>query len=157
MTTIRRARREIDAPDAGRREAVRQELEAVAAGQITDVMTWTTRSDGTLESVRVVASDKLTERARRSVKKVKITPTQYGDQIEIEMHDKLAALRILARAEGLMEGGDDQDKRPSLVGINLRGPAALEEKNEETDGPGLGDIGSNADREGLPDRGGQGS
>lgn len=158
MTTIRRARREIVAPDESRREAVRQELEAVAAGQITDVMTWTTRSDGTLENVSVVASNQLSERARRAVKKVKITPTQYGDQIEIEMHDKLSALRILARAEGLMDGMDDQDKRPSLVGINLKGPEKIEgNKDEEANGTGLGDGPGDEDREGVSDRSGQGA
>lgn len=158
MTTIRRARREITAPDEGRREAVRQELEAVAAGQITDVMTWTTRSDGTIDAVRVVASDQLSERARRAVKKVKITPTQYGDQIEIEMHDKLSALRILARAEGLMDGMDDQDKRPSLVGINLKGPEKIEgATDEKANGNGLGDGSSDEDHQRVPDRSGQGS
>jgi hypothetical protein len=121
MLTTRRARREIAGGSEERREAVRQELEAVAAAQITDVVSWTTRDDGTPD-VRVTPSDQLSERARRGVKKVKVTPGPHGDTIEIEMHDKLSALRILARAEGLLESPDDQDRRPSLVGINLKGP-----------------------------------
>lgn len=120
--TTRRARRDLASPDSDRRDAVRQELEAVAASQITDVITWTQSADGGVTAL-VRPSEELSERAKRGIKKVKITPTQHGDQIEIEMHDKLAALRVLARAEGLLDGGEDADKRPSLVGINLRGPA----------------------------------
>ena len=157
MTTIRRARREIVAPDADRREAVRQELEAVAAGQITDVVSWHKNEYGR-DVVTVVSSDQLSERAKRAIKKIKVTPTELGNQIEIEMHDKLSALRILARAEGLMDGMDDQDKRPSLVGINLKGPEKIEEaKSEQSTGTGLGDVAGVEDRQGLPDSGGQGS
>lgn len=123
--TTRQARRDIAAADPSRRDAVRHELEAVAAAQITDVVQWETDAAGNVIRTTVVPSADLSERARRAIKKVKVTPTEFGNQVEIEMHDKLSALRILARAEGLLDGGDDQDKRPSLVGINIRGPAAL--------------------------------
>lgn len=123
--TTRRARRDIEASDPSRREAVRQELEAVAASQITDVLTWETDGAGNVTRVAVVPSERLSERARRAIKKVKVTPGELGATIEIEMHDKLSALRVLARSEGLLDGNDD-DKRPSLVGINLRGPASVE-------------------------------
>lgn len=126
--TTRQARRELSADQAARREAVRQELEAVAASQITDVVQWHKDELGQLQ-VNVVDAAALSPRARRGIKKVKITPTEYGKQIEIEMHDKLGALRLLAKAEGLLAGEDDQDKRPSLVGINIRGPKAVEQKD----------------------------
>ncbi len=134
MAVIRKARREVQSANPERREAVRQELEAVAAAQITDALSWETDAAGNVTKVTVVASDRLSERARRAIKKVKVTPTEHGNQVEIEMHDKLSALRLLARVEGLMDGNED-DKRPSLVGINLRGPASIEgEQKDGTDG-----------------------
>jgi len=135
--TTRRARRDIKSADPDRREAVRQELEAVAASQITDVLTWETDAAGNVTRVTVVPSERLSERARRAIKKVKVVPGELGATIEIEMHDKLSALRVLARSEGLLDGNDD-DKRPSLVGINLRGPKELEEGGKDAEGQAEG-------------------
>ena len=50
-----------------------------------------------------------------------MTSTQAGPQVEIEMHDKVAVLRILAKAAGLLEQQEDMDK-PSVVGIVMEGP-----------------------------------
>ena len=116
------SRRDLISRGSEGREAVRQEIEAVGASQITDVLSWETGEDGQISSVSIVPSAELPERARRGIKKIKITPSAFGNQVEIEMHDKLGALRLLARAEGLLDGMEDADKRPSLVGINLRGP-----------------------------------
>lgn len=133
-TPVRQARRDITSDDMERREAVRAELQAVAAGQLTDVVTWETDAQGKVTAVNVTASSQLTERARRAIKKIKVTPTRYGNEVEIEMHDKLSALRLLAKVEGLTSEHDDADKRPSLVGINLKGPDAIsEEKKDERD------------------------
>jgi hypothetical protein len=116
------SRRDLISRGSEGREAVRQEIEAVGASQITDVLSWETGEDGQISSVSIVPSAELPARARRGIKKIKITPSAFGNQVEIEMHDKLGALRLLARAEGLLDGMEDADKRPSLVGINLRGP-----------------------------------
>jgi len=133
-TPVRQARRDLTSVDVERREAVRQELQAIAAGQITDVVTWETDAAGNITSVDVVASSNLSERARRSIKKIKVTSTKFGKEIEIEMHDKLSALRMLAKIEGLTADADDADKRPSLVGINIKGPEQItEEKTDERD------------------------
>jgi hypothetical protein len=120
---MKRARKAIASSSEDRREAVRQELEAVAASQLTDVVTWEADEDGHITDLQITPSSKLSQRAKRGIKKIKITPTKYGREIEIEMHDKLSALRILARAEGLLEAGDDADRRPTISGITLRGPA----------------------------------
>ena len=37
------------------------------------------------------------------------------------MHDKLSALRLLAKHRGLLEANSD-DQRPSMIGINVTGP-----------------------------------
>lgn len=129
--TTRQARRDIQSSNTDRREAVRQELEAIGASQITDVVTWTTDASGAVTQVNVIASDQLGERARRSIKKIKVTPMEWGNQVEVEMHDKLSALRVLSKVEGLLDVDDDAAKRPSLVGINLRGPAPVQEAEKD--------------------------
>ena len=114
--TTRQQRAALSSPDADRRVAVVQELEAIAAGEATDVISW-----GAMGQVQLTPSDQLPERARRSIKKVKVTPNQHGNTIEVEMHDKLSALRLLAKHRGLLEPNSD-DQRPSMIGINVTGP-----------------------------------
>jgi len=110
------ARQRRQALSTDKREAVVQELEAIGAGEVTDVINW-----DEFGQVALTASDQLPERARRSIKKVKVTPNQFGNQIEVEMHDKIAALRLLAKHRGLLEPNSDE-QRPSMIGINVTGP-----------------------------------
>ena len=114
--SVREARAALAAQDEDRREAVVQELEALSSSEITDVLTW-----DAMGRVQVRASDQLSARARRAIKKVKITPSEEGNTIEVEMHDKLSALRLLAKHRGLLEPNSD-DRRPSMIGINVKGP-----------------------------------
>jgi hypothetical protein len=114
--SVREARAALAAQDEDRREAVVQELEALSGSEITDVLTW-----DEMGRVQVRASDQLSARARRAIKKVKITPGEEGNTIEVEMHDKLSALRLLAKHRGLLEPNSD-DRRPSMIGINVKGP-----------------------------------
>jgi len=114
--SIREARAALAAEDEGRRQAVIQELEALSSSEITDVLSW-----DEMGRVQVRASDQLSARARRAIKKVKITPGEEGNTIEVEMHDKLSALRLLAKHRGLLEPNSD-DRRPSMIGINVKGP-----------------------------------
>lgn len=114
--TTRQMRQDLSSPDADRREAVVQELEAIAAGEATDVISW-----DAMGQVQLTPSGQLSERAKRSIKKVKVTPNQHGNSIEVEMHDKLSALRLLAKHRGLLEPNSD-DQRPSMIGINVTGP-----------------------------------
>ncbi len=114
--SIREARAALAAEDEGRRQAVIQELEALSSSEITDVLSW-----DEVGRVQVRASDQLSARARRAIKKVKITPSEEGNTIEVEMHDKLSALRLLAKHRGLLEPNSD-DRRPSMIGINVKGP-----------------------------------
>ena len=114
--TVREARAALAADDEDRKRAVVEELEAIGSGEITDVLSW-----DELGRVQVRPSDKLSERARRSIKKVKITPNEHGNTIEVEMHDKLSALRLLAKHRGLLEPNSDE-RRPSMIGINVTGP-----------------------------------
>ena len=126
--TIRQQRAALASQDEERREAVVQELEAIGAGEATDVIQW-----DDMGRVTLTPSADLPERARRSIKKVKVTPNQFGNQIEVEMHDKLAALRLLAKHRGLLEPNADNQK-PSMIGINITGPKATIVDVEGDDG-----------------------
>lgn len=114
--TIRQQRAALASSDEARREAVVQELEAIGAGEATDVIQW-----DDMGRVTLTPSDQLSDRAKRAVKKVKVTPNQFGNSIEVEMHDKLSALRLLAKHRGLLEPNSDNQK-PSMIGINITGP-----------------------------------
>lgn len=126
--TIRQQRAALASQDEERREAVVQELEAIGAGEATDVIQW-----DDMGRVTLTPSSALPERARRSIKKVKVTPNQFGNQIEVEMHDKIAALRLLAKHRGLLEPNADNQK-PSMIGINITGPKATIVDVEGDDG-----------------------
>jgi len=126
--TIRQQRAALAASDADRREAVVQELEAIGAGEATDVIQW-----DDMGRVTLTPSDQLPERAKRAIKKVKVTPNQFGNQIEVEMHDKLSALRLLAKHRGLLEPNAG-DQKPSMIGINITGPTAKIVEIEGDDG-----------------------
>jgi phospholipase C len=125
--TIRQQRAALASADADKREAVVQELEAIASGEITDVLSW-----DEMGNVGVMASDRLSDRARRSIKKVKITPNAHGNQVEVEMHDKLSALRLLAKHRGLLEPNSDE-RKPSMIGINVTGPKTTTYEVREED------------------------
>jgi len=132
--TVRQARAALASQDDSRKQSVIDELEAIATGEITDVLSW-----DMLGRVQVRPSDELSERARRSIKKVKITPNEHGNSIEVEMHDKLSALLLLAKHRVLLEPNSDET-RPSMIGINVTGPKTTtyevieEDEQEQTDG-----------------------
>ncbi len=117
-TTVRQKRADLAAADDVRREAVVQELEAIGAGEATDVIQW-----DAMGQITLTPSAALPERAKRSIKKVKVTPNQFGNTIEVEMHGKIAALRLLAKHRGLLEPNAN-DQKPSMIGINITGPKA---------------------------------
>lgn len=115
--TVRQARAALKSGDPNLREAVTQELTALAASEITDVLFWDETGRVTLTS-----ADQLSSRVRKAIKKVKVTPGRNGTSVEVEMHDKIAPLRLLAKHTGMLDGVQDQNK-PSVIGINLKGPA----------------------------------
>jgi len=125
--TVREARAALASDDEERKRAVVVELEAIAAGEITDVLSW-----DALGRVQLVASADLPDRARRAIKKVKVTPNEHGNQIEVEMHDKISALRLLAKHRGLLEP-NASETRPSMIGINITGPKTTTYEVKEDD------------------------
>jgi len=59
----------------------------------------------------------------RAIKK--ITPMPDG-RVAIEMHDKVSVLRVLAKAAGFLDSPDQESDKPSIVGINMKGPQTTE-------------------------------
>ena len=130
--TVREARKTLAIGSDDEKEAVKQELQAIAASNITDVLKWTDTG-----AMALLHSNDIPAHVQKAIKKVKVTPNQYGNAIEVEMHDKLSALRVLAKYHGLMEANSDADSRPSILGINLKGPEVttyevLEDGESET-------------------------
>ena len=95
------------------KDKVAQELIDIATANINDIVDW----DDT-GYVKVKNAADISEAA---IKKIKITPTALGPQIEVELHDKVSVLRVLAKASGLLDQQENMD-RPSVVGIIMHGP-----------------------------------
>ena len=119
------------------KENVAQELIDIAKANIDDIMSWD--EDG---KVTIKDPSKISEAAIKAIKKIKVTPTKMGPQLEVELHDKVGVLRILAKATGLLDTQEELD-RPSVVGIVMKGPEPVivnaEEIHEEShDTPGKG-------------------
>jgi len=123
----------------GRSETLHQHKEAVAAellslgtANITDIV----NLDGTVKPL-----DQIPEHALRAIKRISATK----DGVTIEMFDKVAVLRVLAKASGMLDVEKNEDK-PSIVGINMKGPTTtyeIEEDNgSESSGSEQSDPGS---------------
>ncbi len=125
--SLKEAKAILKSPNEAKRGAVEQELAAIGASELTDILSWDSNGHTTM-----LASDTLTERARRSIKKIKVTPTQYGNQLEVEMYDKIAALRLLAKHYGMLNV-DTSQNRPSVLGINIKGPETVYDVREKQD------------------------
>jgi len=98
------------------KESVAKELVDIGKTNIADIMDWDEKGNVTIKD-----SKNISEAALKSIKKIKVTPTKLGPQIDVELHDKVAVLRVLAKAAGLLEQHEDSD-RPSVVGIVMQGP-----------------------------------
>tara|TARA_Y100001937_G_scaffold29294_1_gene42201 strand:- start:1989 stop:2405 length:417 start_codon:yes stop_codon:yes gene_type:complete len=93
------------------KEVVAQELIALGTTSITEII----NLDGTMKD-----SKDIPDYALRAIKK--ITPMPDG-RVAIEMHDKVSVLRVLAKAAGWLDSPDQESDKPSIVGINMKGPA----------------------------------
>ena len=116
MGRVRIMRKSVSSGSEDKREAVLNEIEAIGSAAITDVLSWDSTGNVTVKN-----SYDLPLHVQKSIKKVKVIPTRDGNAIEVEMHDKISALRLLSKHHGLLEAGSD-DNKPSILGINIRGP-----------------------------------
>lgn len=98
------------------KDNVAQELIDIATSNIDEIMYWDDQGN-----VNIKDPKNIPKAAIKAIKKIKMTPTKNGPQIEVELHDKVSVLRVLAKATGLLEQEQDADK-PSVVQINMSGP-----------------------------------
>ena len=120
------------------KEAVASELIALGTANITDVV----NLDGTIKEF-----DQIPDHALKAIKKISVR----GDDVTIEMHDKVSVLRVLAKASGMLDAEQNEDK-PSIVGINMKGPIIEVEENDSDEGQGRGDEDGISDAESQDER-----
>ena len=94
------------------RDALAEEMLRLAGSKITDVV------DIEGGTVRLKDIDDIPDHALSAIKKIKITPTRNGDQVEVELIDKVRVLQMLAKSAGLLDQEKEIDK-PSVVAIEM--------------------------------------
>ena len=76
--------------------------------------------------VVIKASSKIPEHALRAIKNIKIRRDKDGNEtLELEFFDKVQVLRLLAKASGLLDSPENEDK-PSVIGINVKAPEVID-------------------------------
>ena len=106
------------------RDALAEEMLRLAGSKITDVV------DIEGGTVRLKDIDDIPDHALSAIRKIKITPTRNGDQVEVELIDKVRVLQMLAKSAGLLDQEKEVDK-PSVVAIEMVMPG---EKDGTTKG-----------------------
>ena len=67
-----------------------------------------------------------------AIKKIRVTRSKNGEPVlELEMHDKVSVLKVLAKSAGLLEPIPAESKTPSVVGIKMVGPDVVTTEYEE--------------------------
>ena len=103
------------------RDALAEEMLRLAGSKITDVV------DIEGGTMRLKDIDDIPEHALSAIKKIKITPTRNGDQVEVELIDKVRVLQMLAKSAGLLDQEKEVDK-PSVVAIEMVMPGEKDEQ-----------------------------
>ena len=115
---------------AQNKDGIAQTLIDIARANLTDVIEWNEQGE-----VKVKASADIPEAVAQAIKKVKVTRSKNGDPtLEIEMHDKVSVLRVLAKSAGLLEPVKDESSAPSVVGITMHGPEVVHVRKEDQSG-----------------------
>tara|TARA_R110001599_G_scaffold17611_2_gene70050 strand:- start:29 stop:427 length:399 start_codon:yes stop_codon:yes gene_type:complete len=84
----------------------------MASTNITDVIEWKG------EEVKIKEMKDIPETSLNAIKKIKVTPTKSGNQIEVELYDKVRLMQILAKSAGLLDEEKEIDK-PAVVNIEM--------------------------------------
>ncbi len=111
-------RMERSATITGNREAIAYQMVSMAMTNITHIATWD--EDGRL---KVKSASQIPEHALASIKKINARVDKDGNSyLEIELYDKVALLRLLAKASGLLDNPDDGSEKPSVIDVNVVAP-----------------------------------
>ena len=84
----------------------------MASTNITDVIEW----HG--EAVKIKEMKDIPEKSLNAIKKIKVTPTKAGNQIDVELYDKVRLMQLLAKSAGLLDEEKEVDK-PAVVNIEM--------------------------------------
>jgi hypothetical protein len=99
------------------REAVAYSLLCLANTKITDIVEWDESG-----AVRVKPSSAIPEQALQAIKNIRVKSDRDGNStLEVELYDKVGVLRLLAKASGLLDN-PDQDDKPSVIDVNVVAP-----------------------------------
>jgi len=111
---------------AQNKEGIAQTLVDIARANLTDVVSWDSQGN-----VTVKASEDIPDAVAHAIKKLRVTRSKDGDPtLEIELHDKVSVLKVLAKSAGLLEPLSEESKAPSVVGITMHGPEVVAVKKE---------------------------
>lgn len=104
------------------KEAVAYALLCMANTKITDIMDWDDAGN-----VRVKRASEIPEHALHAIKNIRVRTDKDGNStLEIELYDKVGVLRLLAKASGLLDNPDENDK-PSVIDVNVVAPPSGEQ------------------------------
>lgn len=108
-------------------DRIAAELMDIGYSSVAEVFDW----DEGAGSFRLKAKREISAGALRSIKRVKVQrrrkiddngDTIMDENIEVEFHDKIAALRLMAQAGGMLNK-EKNTGIPSITGIELKGPS----------------------------------
>lgn len=102
----------------GNREAIAYQMVSMAMTNITHIATWDDQG-----RLRVKTASEIPEHALASIKKISARVDREGNSyLEVELYDKVALLRLLAKASGLLDNPDDGSDKPSVIDVNVVAP-----------------------------------
>lgn len=118
------------------KEAVAAELMAMGFSNLHDVVSWDAEGN-----IQIKPTEEIDDAALRAIKRIK-TSTRHDKEggrtvtTEIELHDKVRVLQVLAKACGLLDKQEKAANAPSVVGIKMVGPDVVDADYEEVDPDG---------------------
>lgn len=98
---------------AENKEAVAYSLLCMANTKITDIVEWDDNYN-----IRIKPMEDIPDSAKQAIKTIR---KNAKGEIEVELYDKVQVLRLMAKASGLLDSNQDEDK-PSVIGINVKAP-----------------------------------
>ena len=103
------------------RDGLATEMLGIAKAKVTDIFDWNGKK------LELKDAKDIPDHALAAIKKIKITPTQSGDDIiEVELLDKVRMMQLLAKSAGLLDTEKDADK-PAGVDIQMVMPGEDED------------------------------
>lgn len=103
------------------REHVAYALLCMSETTLGDIMSWDAEGN-----ITVKESSQISPTAMQSIKKINVRTTIDKDgntrnQLELELYDKVAIVRLLAKASGLLDNPDANDK-PAIIDVSVVAP-----------------------------------